>query len=164
MALRRILIVIAMPAILLVAGVGCGGGGSDTAASAATEGAAPANLVGTYAMTLKPSDVPPNPAPELTDRAERWTLKIANNGGMDGGPAFTIINDQLGTLESSRFGVDGDRIVLHDEECAVAPAPVESEYAWTLSGSSLRFSEVTNGCDDDVVLTLLTSEPWRKHG
>ena len=77
-----------------------------------------ADLVGTYAMTLKPSDVPPNPPPELTDRAEKWTLKVANSGHPNGGRAFTIINDQLGKLESSNFGVVGDRILLHKEECS----------------------------------------------
>jgi hypothetical protein len=123
---------------------------------------APADLVGTYAMTLKPSDLPPNPPPELTVQAEKWTLEIANNGGLNDGRAFTIINDQLGALESSRFGVVGDRILLHDEECAVASAPVESEYRWRVSGKTLRFTEVKNGCKDKVALTLLTAEPWTK--
>jgi hypothetical protein len=96
-------------------------------------------------MTLKPGDVPPNPPPELTDQAEHWTLEISRDGAPDGGPAFTIINDAFNPL------------LLHDEECAVASAPVESEYGW-----ELRFTSITNGCDDDVVLTLLASEPWRK--
>jgi hypothetical protein len=39
---------------------------------------------------------------------------------------------------------------------------VESEYEWGLSGDELRFTVVSNGCDDDVLLTLLTSEPWTK--
>lgn len=54
----------------------------------------------------------------------------------------------------------GDRILLHDEECAVSTAPVESEYRWARGGKTLRFTEVKNGCKDQVVLTLLTSEPW----
>ena len=58
--------------------------------------------------------------------------------------------------------MDGDHILLHEEECAVATAPVESEYSWQISGDTLRFSEITNGCEDDVALTLLTSEPWIK--
>jgi hypothetical protein len=73
---------------------------------------------------------------------------------------LTIINDALGTLESSQLEVDGDHVLLSDEECAVAPAHVESEYAWQRTGDTLTFTEVDNGCDDDVVLTLLTSEPW----
>jgi hypothetical protein len=112
-------------------------------------------------MTLKPSDVPPNPPPELTDQAENWTLKIATSGApADDGPSFTIINDALGTLESSSLEVSGDRILLHNEECAVADGPVESEYEWRRAGAELRFETVKNGCEDDVVLTLLTSEPW----
>ncbi|MDX6581687.1 MAG: hypothetical protein QOI10_871 [Solirubrobacterales bacterium] len=137
--------------------------GDDATTSTATgEGPAPDELVGTYAMTLKPSDLPPNPPHELTDQADHWTLKIDNAGSPDGGPAFTIVNDALGTLESSQLGVSGDRVYLHDEECATGNAPVESTYEWTLDGGTLTFSPVEVGCDDDVVKTLLTSEPWVK--
>lgn len=113
-------------------------------------------------MTLKRSDLPADPPPELTDRAERWTLKIANTGGPNNARALSIVNDQLGPLESSRFGVIGDRILLHGEECAVAAAPVESEYTWKRSGKTLRFTAVKSGCKDKVALTLLTAEPWAK--
>ena len=44
----------------------------------------------------------------------------------------------------------------------MSSTPVESEYTWVLTGDELRFTVVNNGCDDEVVLTLLTSEPWRK--
>jgi len=164
--MRSTVLCSALAASLLVgATVGCGGDENDDEAEAPStaESALPTELAGTYLMTLKPSDVPTDPPPELTDNAEKWTLEIANTGGPDGGPAFTIINDQLGTLESSRLEVIDDRILLHDEECAVAPAPVESEYQWKLSGNTLRFAEMRNGCKDDVVLTLLTSEPWLRH-
>ena len=166
--MRKTLMLIALPAILLtIAGGGCGGdddkdSGSKAAAPSPAEEPAPADLVGTYAMTLKPSDLPTSPPPELTDHAEKWTLEIANSGGLNDGRALTIINDQLGTLESSRFGVVNASILLHDEECAVAPAPVKSEYRWKLSGKTLRFTEVKNGCKDKVALTLLTAEPWTK--
>jgi hypothetical protein len=165
--MQKTVMLIALPMILLtIAAGGCGGddkeSGSKPAAPSPAEDPAPADLVGTYAMNLKPSDVPPNPPPELTDRAEKWTLKIANSGHPNGGRAFTIINNELGKLESSNFGVVGDRVLLHDEECAVAAAPVESEYRWRLRGKTLSFTEVKNGCKDKVVLTLLTSEPWLK--
>jgi hypothetical protein len=166
--MRKHLMLIAVPVILLAIVVsGCGGdddkeSGSKGPTPGATENPAPLDLVGTYAMTLKPSDLPPNPPQELTDRAEKWTLKIANSGHPSDGRAFTIINDQLGKLESSHFGVVGDHILLHDEECAVAAAPVESEYRWKLGRKTLRFTELKNGCKDKVVLTLLTAEPWFK--
>jgi hypothetical protein len=57
---------IALPVILLtIAAGGCGGdddkeSGSKPAAPSRVEKPAPADLVGTYAMDLKPSDVPPN--------------------------------------------------------------------------------------------------------
>jgi hypothetical protein len=165
---QKAAMLIALPVILLtIAAGGCGGddnkeSSSQPAAQSPAEHSAPAELVGTYAMNLKSSDLPPNPPPELTDRAQKWTLKIANSGHPNGGRAFTIINDELGKLESSNFGVVGDRVLLHDEECAVAAAPVESEYGWSLRERELRFTEVKNGCKDKVVLTLLTSEPWFK--
>jgi cell division septation protein DedD len=164
--MRKTAILIALPVIFLgVAAGGCAGNDNNEGSSKATAprpagDSAPADLVGTYGMTLKPSDVPRNPPQELTDRAEKWTLKIANSGHPNGGRAFTIINDKLGKLESSNFGVVGNRILLHNEECAVAAAPVEGEYRWKLRGKKLRFTEVKNGCKDKVALTLLTSEPW----
>jgi hypothetical protein len=152
-------------AIAATVAAGCGdddGGASETTSTAATESPPPAELLGTYAMHLKPSDVPPNPPPELTDEAESWTLKITKTGAPGGGPALTIINDALGELESSPVGVEGDHILIHDEECAVSTAPVESEYEWAIDGDELRFTAVASGCDDDVVLTLLTAEPWMR--
>lgn len=159
-----------MTAALLMAATtaGCGDSSDDTSKGATStkpkqaERTAPAALVGTYSMTLKRGDLPANPPPELTDQAERWTLKIANTGGLNNGPALTLINEQLGPLESSRFGVIADRILLHEEECAVAPGPVESEYTWKRRGNILRFTAVKNGCKDEVALTLLTAEPWTK--
>jgi hypothetical protein len=148
--------------------VGCGDDsdegskGSESSAKKQSERPAPADLVGTYSMTLKRSDLPANPPEELTNQAEKWTLKIANTGGPNNGPALSLINDKLGQLESPRFGVTGNRILLHDEECAVGPALVESEYTWRRSGKTLRFSAVKNGCKDKVALTLLTAEPWAK--
>ena len=61
---RRMLALVAVPTVVLtVAGAGCGGdddgdAGSETDSSTATEDVAPPDLVGTYGMTLKPSDVP----------------------------------------------------------------------------------------------------------
>jgi hypothetical protein len=126
-------------------------------------GKAPEELVGTYAMTLKHGDIPPDPAPELVHEAEHWTLKISNTGAI-GGPSFTITNDTLGPLENTPLGVQGDRVLLHQEECAVSAEPVESIYRWKLDGDTLTFTKVVNGCDDDVVKTLLTAEPWQKSG
>jgi hypothetical protein len=161
---------LAAVAALALSFAGCGdngGGGASkrTAAPSApkpAERSAPADLVGTYSMTLERGDLPSNPPRELTDQAERWTLKISNTGGPDNAPALTLINDKLGTLESSRFGVIGERILLHEEECAVGPALVESEYAWKRSAKTLRFIAAKNGCKDKVALTLLTAEPWTK--
>jgi hypothetical protein len=159
---------VAVALLIAATAAGCGDspdeGKKDAGPSAATraEHPAPAALVGTYSMVLKPSDLPANPPQELTDRAERWTLTIANTGGPNNSPALALTNDQLGLLESSRLGVIGNRILLHAEECAVAPALVESEYRWKSDGKTLRFTAVKSGCKDKVSLTLLTAEPWAK--
>jgi hypothetical protein len=152
-------------ALLAVAGaVGCGGDSDSDAgkkgAKTQAERPAPPDLVGTYSRTLKRADLPANPPPELTVRAERWSLKIANTGGPGNAPSLTLINDQLGVLEASRIGVIGNRILLHDQGCAAAAATVESEYMWKRSAQTLRFTVVKNGCKDKVALTLLTAGSW----
>jgi len=118
-------------------------------------------------MSLKQSDLPPSPPPELTDRATHWTMKMLASGGPSGGPALVIINDELGSLEQPDLQVDGDHIVLRHEECAstsgTAPYTyVTSEYSWSLVGRVLRMSTVKEGCPDHVASTLLTAEPWVK--
>ena len=159
--MRRHGLVIASLALAL------GGCGSDDAADTKTAPAAagnpaPANLVGTYAMRLKPADLPSNPPRELTEGSNRWKLKIANTGGPDGAPSFTISNAQLGVLESSRLSTSGDRVLLHDEECAAGPPLVESAYRWSLSGKTLTLTTIKNGCKDGIAKTLLTAEPWTR--
>lgn len=127
----------------------------------------PASLLGTYTMSLKPSDIPPSPPPELTDHAEHWTLKILRSGGPSGGPALVIINDELGSLEQPDLKVEGNHLKLGHEECASdsGPAPytyVSSEYSWSLVGDDLRLSIIKAGCPDQVASTLLTAETWKK--
>jgi hypothetical protein len=152
---------IGLAALLVVLGAtGCGGGGSSSAAST-TAGGAPADLLGTYRMTLKASDIPASKPPEITDASPRWILIIADSGGVDNGPTFTLASENLGTLESSSFSVSGDSVLLHDEECGNGK-PVESEYRYSLDGSTLTFTTVKNGCPDGVAEALLTSEPWQK--
>jgi hypothetical protein len=145
----------------------CGGGDSPSTSSAPTTPAVPESLLGTYSMTLKASDLPPSPAPELTDRAEHWTLKITSSGAPTGGPALELINDELGSLEQPALRVDGRRLVLQHEECASTSGSepytyVKSEYSWSVVGRQLRFSAVTIGCPDHVSSTLLTAEPWTR--
>ena len=58
----------------------------------------------------------------------------------------------------------GDHIVLHREECAAGGEEhfYENEYRYEQSGKKLSFTKVKNLCPDEVVLTILTSEPWTK--
>jgi hypothetical protein len=145
----------------------CGGGDHSSTSSAMTRPAVPEALVGTYTMSLKASDLPASPPPELTDRAEHWTMKITTSGAPTGGPALELINDALGSLEQPALRVHGHQLVLQHEECASTSGPepytyVTSEYSWSIVGRHLRLSAVTVGCPDHVSETLLTAEPWTR--
>jgi len=159
----RILSLVLM--VLLV--VACGESNVDEARSQQTvdesAGEAPDELVGSYSLNLKKNDLPEDPPPELSDGVGGWTLKIANAGG-PWGRSFAVVNDRLGTLEEPAFSVEGERISLEEQECAVMDpgTKVGSEYLWALSGSSLTFEVASNGCPDDVMLTLLSVKPWTK--
>src|SRR4051794_26198768 len=135
--------------VVLLAGCGSSDKSNDktSSAPAAAEGPPPPALVGTYTTTLKKSDLPPNPAPELTNHAERWQLRISTTGGPAGGAAFTILNPKLGALESPTVGVTGSTVALHKEECA--SSTVDSFYSYTLRGKQLTFRTVKNGCSDN---------------
>ena len=151
---------------MCVAG-GCGGDDdSDTSGTKSSKAAAdpvPAALLGTYETTLKKSDLPANPPGELTAGTD-WKLTIAKSGGVNDGPVFAIANAEAGSLEGPSFSVKGDHVVLHKEECAAGGEEhfYENEYRYEQNGKSLAFTKVKNSCPDEVVLTILTSEPWTK--
>jgi hypothetical protein len=159
-------------AAMALAGAGCGSDDSDESdgegaetTSQVTGGPAPGDLIGTYEVTLKASDLPSDPPIELTDGPPDWQLEIANSGGTGGGRSFAISNKALGLLEDPGFGVDGDSIVLQDEECASESGGYDyydNEYRYDLQGDSLSFTTVTNSCPDQVAETILTSRPWTR--
>jgi hypothetical protein len=145
----------------------CGGGDNSSKSPAVTAPAVPEALLGTYTMSLKASDLPPTPPPELTDHAEHWTMKITTSGAAKGGPALELINDALGSLEQPALRVHGHQLVLQHEECASTSGPepytyVTSKYSWSIVRRHLRLSAVTVGCSDQVSSTLLTAEPWTR--
>jgi hypothetical protein len=146
---------------------GCGGASGDathTSAPAARAPAVPATLVGRYTTTLRRSDLPANPPPELTDGSSTWQLTVARSGGIGNAPAVTIANAKLGVLETSNFAAQGGTVVLHRENCAAAGSQhfYDNRYRYTVSGGTLRFSTVSNGCRDKVAQTILTSRPWHR--
>jgi hypothetical protein len=156
---------LAIGVVTVMATGACGSdGGSDTGSSApAVQARAPAKLLGTYTTKLKPSDLPANAPDELTHSSMDWKLTIANSGGVDNGPVFAIANGTGGSLENPSFGVKGDLVLLHREECAAGPKPFyDNQYRYKLSGKTLTLSKVKNQCSDQVALTILTSEPWTK--
>jgi len=148
----------------LVAAIAAGGCGGDSSESS---GAPPDELVGTYTTTLQASDVAGNDAPELrgTDGNE-WILRIDTAGGPDDGPFLAIDARDGENLEAPSLRVDGDRLVLQNEECARAGRGYDfydNEYTWSLDGDTLVIERVSNQCADRVAETILTSRPWTKN-
>jgi hypothetical protein len=149
---------------------GCGGSNSEathTSAPAAQRApSVPATLVGRYTTTLRPSDLPANPAPELTHGSSTWRLTVARSGGINNGPAITIANAQLGVLESSNFAAQHGTVLLRRENCTAGGDErfYDNRYRYTMSGGTLRFTTVSNGCKDKVAQTILTSRAWHRAG
>ncbi len=171
---RRMWTAIGSGVAALVLMTGCGGGEkkekpaipaetpvNDPPVQAKKSGASP-ELLGQYEVKLPKKDLPKDAPQELTEGSETWTVTLADTGGPGDGPAFTIANDQLGPLESSNFEVKGERILLHEQECAQTGSPVESEYGFELKGDELTLSDPKGTCPDKVAETILTSGPLRK--
>ena len=137
-----------------------------TTARPAAGGPAPPQLAGKYTMTLTRADLPPNPPPELSDGLGRWTLLIANSGGIDNGRGLSLAFESRGSLENPAFAVSGDRITLLREECAAGGNDrfYDNVYRWKVSGRTLRLTTVSNRCPDHVAETLLTVHPWTRTG
>jgi hypothetical protein len=151
---------------------GCGTSGSpsaDTAAPPATTGKTkaarpPVALLGTYTTTLKNSDLPAPPPPELRGQ-HRWTLKITKGGGIDNAPTLTIIRPPSDVLESSTLSVSGDTLRLSNEECARTSGGytlITSAYRWKLKDNTLRLTLTTPGCPDKLAQTILAGELWTR--
>ena len=145
------------------------GGNSDEATqtgshSAQPAPAVPAKLVGRYTTTLRRSDLPANPSPELTSGSSEWQLTVARSGGVDNGPAVTIANAKLGVLESTNFAAKGSTVLLRREDCVTAGDQrfYDNRYRYTTSGATLHFTTVSNRCKDRVAETILTSRPWHR--
>jgi hypothetical protein len=164
-------LVLALP---IIAAAGCGGDSSDktAAASSATPqgdkpgGPPPAQLLGTYATTLKRADVPAGPPPELKSQ-RAWLMKITKDGGPGNAPSLAIIRPPSDPLEAATLSVSADTLTLSKEECAPSDPSgqytfVTSAYRWTLDGTSLRLTTLKKGCPDKVAQTILTSHPWKK--
>jgi hypothetical protein len=159
-----------LPSMLVLLIAACGSSGSSRTTrphpSSTDVAHAPSDLLGTYTTTLKRGDLPTKPPRELTYGPRTWKLTIANSGGPNGSDAFTIANASLGPLESSPFSVQGNNILLHNEECDAGGTATfyDNEYSYKLTGQTLTLTTIKNQCSDQVTRTILTSEPWRKTG
>lgn len=160
--------------LVLVGAAGCGGDASKKSAAASpapTPSAKaaeppPAELVGTYATTLKEADLPADPPPELADQ-RAWRMRIARDGGPGNTPSLAIVRPPSDNLELSGLSVSADTLTLSQEECAPSDPSgqytfVTSTYRWSLDGGTLRLTTLKPGCPDKVAQAILTSRPWKK--
>src|SRR3954454_8959614 len=159
-------------ALLVASTVGCGGSdegptptqapSTTTKTAASTPATPPAELLGTYATALRASDIPKPAPPELADR--KWLLRITPDGGIENAPTLTIVRPPEDVLESSTLSVNGDKLEVSQQECAVDTGydVVSSTYRWTLEGDALRITPIKIGCPDKVQSTILTSHPWKR--
>lgn len=146
------------------------GGEAAATTTAATDGTkaglAPDELVGTFTTTLEKSDLAADPPPELADGGPSWVIRIGNEGGPGDGPFLAIdsAKEGFGNLEAPALRVEGDRLMLVDEECAAGGETMfyDNEYRWELSGRTLTITTIKNQCSDRVAETILTSRPWAK--
>jgi len=69
-------------------------------------------------------------------------------------------------LETPSLRVDGDRLLIRNEECAASGEykSYDNDYKWKVSGKTLEITPVTNHYSDRVALTILTSQTWTKTG
>ena len=149
--------IVCVGALLLVSSAlaGCGGG---------SDSGVPEELIGTYTTTLEAADLPKPSQPEFVDGGLKWNMTIATSGGPDGGPVLELRSTEEGDLEGPSLSVDGDKLLLKNEECAQKVGYVfyDNEYSWKLDGSTLTLTAVKNQCPDRVAETILTSRPWTK--
>ena len=167
----RFILASMLASVVFLAASACGGSDESeparTSEAATTETAAgepiPDALIGTWSTTLRPADIPADAPPELAG-TKKWQLEIAESGGFEDGPVLSIVNRELGQLEGPALEVDGDRLLLKQEECAAGGdiAFYDNEYSYTLTGSKLTITTISNQCPDRVAETILTSRPWTK--
>jgi hypothetical protein len=170
--MTRLLVSSVLAAVVAVLVSGCGGSSSSSPATspggAATGSESgetiPPALLGTWTTTLKASDLPANPPPELAG-SKKWQLQIAETGGVDNGPVLSIVGG-LDQLEGPTPQVSGNELKLLHEECAASGTEqfFDNTYSYEIQGDSLRITTVSNQCADHVAETILTSEPWTKKG
>ena len=81
---------------------------------------------------------------------------IATSGASDDGPDWPSTTPRRGTSKKHPgLTVDGETLVLEDEECRRRGTTTfyDNEYTWELSGSTLTLTTVKNDCPDRVAET-----------
>jgi hypothetical protein len=162
--MRRLITLLAVVAVPALAACGSNDGDRPTAPRAAAEKAAaatpalPTELVGTWTMKLKVSDIPDAPN-EFNEASSGWELKVLADGGIDGAPSVTLANDAIGAVASSTPTVAGDQIKLDDADGECPP----STYTYAVDGGALTLQpmDMRSECANDVIEYVLTANPWR---
>lgn len=128
-------------------------------------GPSPKPLVGTWRTTLTAADVARASNPAHMPAGRTWELVFVNEPYLKWPRALGLRPAGEGG-DTVPFGFKGNRLYI---ECLVggsgAAAPGHGTYAWSLSGTSLRFRLVSEPCKDRDLrnrIAILTSRPWRK--
>jgi hypothetical protein len=110
---------------------------------------AAADIVGTYAVRIQPSDVRGSDQLRMQGL---WQLTVRGDGLMT---VVTPPNAGISTLRS-QYQVDGDRVLttaFASDTCSGVGV-----YRWSRVGSILRFILVSDACELRVI--ILTAHPW----
>jgi hypothetical protein len=153
--------------VLALAPAACGS--SDEPKTTSTVAAAPAKkpaaipqeLKGKWTTTLRKADAPPG-----LRVSNPFSVTIADSGGVDNGPAFTLADSEEAIEgETSVPVVNGNTITLRGEGCFEKDNVYrfyDNVYRYTISGDTLRFTVVKNACKDHWSESILTSGPFKR--
>ena len=115
---------------------------------AATNGSLPAELTGTFAVTINPDEV------AQADEAGDWFLSLTGDDGYQFGRLVVGTAENYGDLT-----VDGDHLTFSNEK-GVGACSGAGTYIWRASGDSLTLTLVADGCAVRVVQN--SAHPYRR--
>jgi hypothetical protein len=146
----------------------CGGSDEPSAATTARPVAAekraaiPRELIGTWTTKPGKGDVPAK-----FHLANRFSVTISPNGGVDGAPSFTLADSEEPIEgETSTPVVTGDTITLRHEGCFVEGSGYrfyDNVYRYVISGDRRSFTVVKNGCKDRLAESILTTRAFTRN-
>jgi hypothetical protein len=147
---------------LAVVVAGCGGGSSPSSPSATSRAtpqpsaALPANLVGTWSITITPAEQSAAEAVlgrSLEGNAGPWTLGFAPDG------TYSLRHLEEGFVENGTASATGDQLALKVTQFLAGatchgnfPVGSTQTYRYAVDAGTLTLSAVQSNCPDDVLV------------